>query len=629
MILSHILGNPSEFIHNPPSWQSVVENSELVVAFGGMPLRNSQISAGGTGHHRARIALSDAKQNGVNFVSISPQSSDVAEDLEAQWISARPGSDVAIMLAIAYELLRNNWHDVVFLKRYTVGYEQFFEYVNGQTDGVAKTASWAADIAQISEQTIVELAHRMAHSRTLISVSWSLTRQDHGEQPFWMATALAAMLGQIGLPGCGIAFGYCAANSIGMERRSVKYASLPQGKNSVSSFIPVARISDMLLNPGSEFQFNGETMNYPDIKLVYWAGGNSFHHHQDLTRLCEAWKKPETVIVHEWCWNALAKRADIVLPCTTQLERRDLMVTPRDPYIVAMEAVVSPQAQSRDDFTILSGVSRRMGVEDNFTEGRDTDAWLRWLYDESREMAKESGVDLPHFAEFSAKGWHYVDPKEPGSGALVSFRKDPLKSPLSTPSKGIEISSSTIASYQNHDLLPHPAWYQPKEWLGDANKQYPFHLVTGQPPEKLHSQLDHGPVSQAAKVDGRSQVSIRPQDAEFRGIVGGDLLRVYNARGACLATAVFDSAVMRGCIAISTGAWLDAVRQEDGTLLCLNGNPNTLTKDIGTSELAQGPTAHSCMVAVEKFTGNVGPSKAYVAPEFEIAPKSQGRSTKV
>ena len=157
------------------------------------------------------------------------------------------------------------------------------------------------------------------------------------------------MLGQIGLPGAGIAFGYCAANSIGMERHPVKYASFPQGNNRVKTYIPVARISDMLLNPGSTFRYNGQTLTYPDIKLVYWAGGNPFHHHQDLTKLERAWQKPDTIIAHEWCWNALAKRSDIVLPCTTQLERRDLMLTPRDPYVVAMEAVVPPHGQSRDD----------------------------------------------------------------------------------------------------------------------------------------------------------------------------------------------------------------------------------------------------------------------------------------
>lgn len=617
VILSHILGSPSDLIHNPPSWQSVVDNTELLVAFGGLPLRNSQISSGGTGAHRAQAALLEAKNNGVSFVNISPIRSDVAEELDADWIAPRPGSDVAIMLAIAFELLKNDWHHQTFLERYTAGFHVFSKYVTGQSDGIPKTANWAAEIAKIPAQSIIDLAARMAKSRTLISVSWSLTRQDHGEQPFWMATTLAAMLGQIGLPGAGIAFGYCAANSIGMERRHVKYASLPQGKNPVQSYIPVARISDMLLNPGGVFRFNGQTHTYPDIKLVYWAGGNPFHHHQDLTRLERAWQKPDTVIAHEWCWNALAKRADIVLPCTTQLERRDLMLTPRDPYIVAMEAVVPPNAAARDDYTILSGLSRQLGVEDAFTEGRSCDDWLRWLYDESVETAQASGVTLPPFAEFAAKGWHYVEPSETDHGVLAAFRKNPLKAALTTPSGRIEICSESIASHRDRNFLPHPAWYAPSEWLGNATEKHSLHLISGQPADKLHSQLDHGPVSRAAKINGRTPVRMNPADAKAKDIVEGDLVRLSNDRGACLATATLDTALMQGCVAISTGAWLDAVRQQDGTLLCRNGNPNTLTSDHGTSDLAQGPTAHSCLVSIEKVAPPTEPNLAYSPPIIE------------
>ena len=67
-------------------------------------------------------------------------------------------------------------------------------------------------------------------------MNWSLTRQDHGEQPYWAATALASMLGQIGLPGGGIAFGYSAANSTGLEKSVVEFKALPQGQNTTNSF---------------------------------------------------------------------------------------------------------------------------------------------------------------------------------------------------------------------------------------------------------------------------------------------------------------------------------------------------------------------------------------------------------
>ena len=78
----------------------------------------------------------------------------------------------------------------------------------------------------------------------------------------------------------------------------------------------------MLLNPGSEFEYNGIKGKYPDVKVVYWAGGIPFYH-QDLNRLLKAWQKPDTVIIQDWCWNTAAKHA-VLFYCTTMLERNDV-----------------------------------------------------------------------------------------------------------------------------------------------------------------------------------------------------------------------------------------------------------------------------------------------------------------
>ena len=77
-----------------------------------------------------------------------------------------------------------------------------------------------------------------------------------------MATTLAAMLGQIGLPGGGIGFGYGAIGGVGIPIKNFGGLSLPKGKNNVSDFIPVARISDMLNKPNTSYEFNGEERIY-------------------------------------------------------------------------------------------------------------------------------------------------------------------------------------------------------------------------------------------------------------------------------------------------------------------------------------------------------------------------------
>ena len=124
------------------------------------------------------------------------------------------------------------------------------------------------------------LARDMAAKRTFLTAAWSLQRGDHGEQPYWMLATLAAMLGQIGLPGGGFGFCYSAEGFVGSDYKRFNWATLPKGRNPTGVAIPVARVTDMLLNPGADVQYDGRSITYPDIKLIYLAGGNPFHHHR-------------------------------------------------------------------------------------------------------------------------------------------------------------------------------------------------------------------------------------------------------------------------------------------------------------------------------------------------------------
>jgi biotin/methionine sulfoxide reductase len=126
--------------------------------------------------------------------------------------------------------------------------------------------------------------------------------------------------------------------------------------------------------------------------------------------------------------------------------------------------------------------------------------------------------------------------------------------------------------------------------------------------------MDMGKVSQESKVGGREPMRINPADAARRGIRNGDIVRVFNDRGAILAGAVLNEGIRTGVIQIATGAWFDpAVPGEIGSL-DKHGNPNVLTPDRGTSKLAQGPTAQSTLVEVEKWSGEPPPVSAFEPP---------------
>ncbi len=199
------------------------------------------------------------------------------------------------------------------------------------------------------------------------------------------------MLGQIGLEGGGYMFGLGSIGNVGKGSLTAPLPTLPQGRNGVAAYIPVARIADMLLRPGEPFDYNGNRLTYPDIRLVYWAGGNPFHHHQDLKRLSRAFSRPETVVVHEPFFTATARHADFVLPCTMTLEREDIGAGGNDSNIIAMHRLAEPHGQSRDDFDIFTDLARTLGREQEFTEGRTTRQWLENMYELTRAFARRSG----------------------------------------------------------------------------------------------------------------------------------------------------------------------------------------------------------------------------------------------
>ena len=613
-LLPHVFGT-FEPVAKATDWGSVMSHTKLVVGFGGFALKNDQVGSGGCGEHTMAQRLREARAHGIEFVVVSPMKSDGPASIAAQWIPVRPNADTALLLALAHTLVAENLHDRAFLDRYCTGFEPYRRYVMGEADGVAKSPEWAAPLCGVPAQTMRELARRMAGTRTIITLAWSLQRAHRGEQPYWAAIALASMLGQIGLPGGGIAFGHGSINGVGVPRMALPSPEMKMGVNPAKSAIPVARLTDMLESPGAEYEFNGRRERYPDIRLVYWAGGNPFHHHQDLNRLRRAWHKPETVVVHDTWWTPTARHADIVLPATTAVERDDIGAGARDRYIFAMQQAIAPVGESRNDFDIFAALAERGGYAERYTEGRATDAWLREIWRRLEAPYAAAGVVLPAYETFRAQGLFEVPRPTREFVLFEDFRADPVAHALKTPSGKIELYSETIAGFGYSDCPPHPAWLPPAEWLGSASARYPLHLLTIQPPDRLHSQQDPGPVAQAHKIAGREALRLHPADASARGLANGDLVRVFNARGACLAGVRVEAGVMQGVAVMATGAWYDPAA--DG--LERNGNANVLCLDIGTSRLTQAPSALSALVQVEKWQGDAPVVQAYVPPELVAA----------
>src|SRR6478672_7895610 len=493
VIMPRVVGTHDDLFKRSTAWEVIVEHTDLLVCFGGLALKNTGTNHGGTTGHPARDALRRFRDRGGRIVSFSPLRDDVDGDCE--WHAPVPGTDVAIMLALAHVLATESLADRDFLNTYCTGYHRFERYLLGLDDGVAKSPRWASEICGLPADDLIALARRMAARRTIVTVSWSLQRIRHGEQAPWMGLTLAAMLGQIGLPGGGFGHGYGSMNEPGLPPLRCRLPALPQGFNPVRTFIPVAAVSDMLLHPGETFDFNGRTLTYPDVKLVYWAGGNPFHHHQNIPRLRRALARPDTVVGHDPYWTAMAKHADIVVPSTTPFERDDYSGSRNDPMLIAMPRLAEPYEQARDDYTTFAALAGRLGFESEFTEGRTAHQWLVHLYE---RWSAELDFAVSSFDEFWAAG-HLRLPTEDGLTLLADFRADPTAHALATPSGRIEVFSADIDGFGYADCAGHPTWFEPDEWLGGSRAAtFPLLLLANQPATRLHSQLDGGATSQGS-----------------------------------------------------------------------------------------------------------------------------------
>lgn len=614
VILPHVLGPMDDVARRNVSWEQIVAHTDVVLAFGGLPLKNMQVASGGISRHVERGALAQAAARGCRFVGISPQRDDMPAECGAQWLAPLPGTDTALMLALVHTLVDLGLHDQPFLERWCDGWDRFLPYLLGRSDGQPKNANWAQRITGLPAADIVALARSLHGRRVLVCVAHALQRAEHGEQPVWMGAVLAAALGQIGLPGGGYAYALGTLAHYGKRQNAVPSAALPQGRNGVSAFIPVARIADMLLDPGAPFRYDGQTHAYPHVRLAYWAGGNPFHHHQDLARLHLAVGRLDTFIVHESVWTATARHADIVLPATLTLEREDIGAAPTDPLMVAMHRVLPPHGQARDDYDILADLAQRLGAREAFTEGRDTRQWLQHLYEQTRAALQARGDEAPDFDSFWARGELRLPQQADDGGILRAFRDDPQGRPLPTESGRVQIHSPRIAAFGDADCPGHPAWLPPDD---APDERHPLWLLANQPATQLHSQGDPGAHTQSTRRHGRQVCRLHPADAAARGIASGDAVRVFNVRGDCLAVAMADEALRPGVLQLPTGAWVDPAPDAQGRRQwqrCLRGNPNVLTRDRGTSSLAQGCTGQLTAVQVERWDHPLPPLRAYDAP---------------
>ena len=631
-ILPYVLGS-TEVYAQGTSWSEILSNSKHIVLWASDPVKNLQVGWNCETHQsyefleqlKAKVA---DKQ--IQVTSIDPVKSKTQNYLNCEHQYVHPQTDVAMMLGIAHTLVKEDLYDKAFIDTYTLGFERFLPYLNGETeDKTEKTPEWAEKICGVSAEQIRTYARDWSKHRTQLLFGWCIQRQQHGEQPYWMGAVLAAMLGQIGLPGGGVSYAH-HYSSIGVPStgaaapgafprnpdKGYKRVHENQDFKGYSSTIPVARWVDAILEPGKKINYNGSQVTYPDLKMMVFSGCNPWHHHQDRNRMKLAFQSLETIVSIDFAWTATCRFSDIVLPACTQFERNDIDIygSYSGRGLIAMHKLVDPLYQSKTDFWIATELCRRFGKHKEYTQGKDEMEWVKELYDGCKQ-ANQGKFEMPEFDKFWRNGFVDFGFGKPWV-RHADFREDPEINALGTPSGFIEIFSRKIDRYGYEHCKGHPMWFEKSERShgGPKSDQYGLWLQSCHPDQRLHSQMCESESYRATyAVKGREPIYLNPDDAKRRGIKDGDIVRVFNDRGQLLAGARVSDNYPNGVARIYEGAWYGPTNENIGALDTY-GDPNTLTQDIGSSELAQATSANTCLVEVEKFTGTIPKVTAFGGP---------------
>ena len=591
---------------------SDIVNSKLVVLFGNNAAE-TRMSGGGI----VRDLVLAKKQSKAKVIVIDPLYTDTAAGFADEWIPLRPGTDAALAAGIAHVLIMNDMVDIDFLNRYTLGYDKstmpkdipkgnsYKDYILGfGEDTTPKTPEWAAAITGIPAKRIVKLAYEIGSIKPVyIAQGWGPQRHANGEQTARAICMLPILTGNVGIKG---------GNSGDREASfGIDWPTIAVGENPVKTSIPCFLWTKAIENPTDFTALNsglqGKKKLEVPIKFLWCFASNALiNQHSDINRthaILQDESKCEMIVLIENVMSTSAKYADILLPGTSSFEERDLAY---QGYAVEMgalmirEKAIEPMGECRTIFDICAGVARKMGKEKDFSNGLDHDQWVEEMYHQCRKIKPQLPED---FSKALEKGLY----KWPRSGksfvGLASFRKNPEKYPLNTPSGKIEIFSRLLWQMAQTWQLPegdsiralpeyHPTWGIPGIPGKTDEALYPLQLVGHHFKQRTHSTYGNNEWLNEASPQ---TLWINSLDAKPRGIEHGDLVKVFNDMGATLVRAKVTPRIMPGVLSLPQGAWY----KPDKEGIDQGGCINTLTSQR-PSPIAKGNPQHTNLVQVVK-----------------------------
>lgn len=565
---------------------NAIDDAALFVSFGNNPVVTQQ--GGGIGHTDWVKMRENTK---AKMIIIDPRLTDSMAGRCDEWVPINPGTDAALVAAIAHELIENDWVDLDFLHTYCQGYDEetmpeayqgknmsYHDYIMGTGyDKVEKTAEWASPLTGISVSKIKELAKEIGTTKPLfVDQGYGSQRRSNGEWNAWSIMTLPCLVGQVGKTG----------TSTGSTHGSyaISLTGIPSLTNPVAEQIPCFTYTDAIdhghLFTDKNYGVQKGTSVGSDIKFIFYGAGNCLtNQHSDINRthdLLVDESKVEFIVATNTVLCDSAKYADILLPDSFRFEQNSLIGTGKDTaYITTATPCTSRKFERKDPYEIATLICRAMGTEDAFTEGRTQEEWIKFLYEKDR--AKDA--TLPTYDDLIAAGYFKRENPKGKTIALQAYIEDPAANPLKTPSGKIEIFSPKVEGFAEtweladdekfHGLpMYFPEWYG----VETTSDEYPLQLSSFHYRGREHSSWGNIDILKEANPQ---EVWINPADATARGISAGDTVAVYDEYGETQLLARVTPRIVPGTVAISQGAWHDA--DMDGDRVDKAGSINVLT----------------------------------------------------
>ncbi len=587
---------------------SAANEANLVLMFGTSPTETRQ---GGAVSHHDYVAMRE-KTKGKIYV-IDPRFNDSLTGHSDEWLPINPGTDAALVAAIAHELIKNDQVDLDFLHTYCVGFDEetlpnsakgqnrsYKDYILGTGyDKVEKTPEWAASITGISVEKIKDLADEIGTtSPVFVDQGWGPQRRSNGELTGWSICMIPILTGNIGLPG--------TSNGLREGSYSVNLTSMSDGKNSVKAKISVFSMVDAI-DRGHEMteKTDGVTgvEKLPcDIKFVINYAGNCItNQNSDINWVHDVLQddgKCQFILGSDILMTDSLKYSDVILPDLFRLEQASMIGTGGDgAYMLAGSEPYAPKFERKSAYDAAALIAKALGKEEDFTGGKTQEEWLKECYEQSREK----DTALPSYEDAMKMGVYTRKNPKGATIVMESFRKDPIANPLDTPSGKIEIYSEALATHiaahefaEDDHVTPIPT-YVP-EWFGaeTTTDEYPLQLSGFHYRGRLHSSW--GGVEVLKELNPQ-EAWINPTDAESRGISQGDTVRIKNEFGETEMLAKVTPRVIPGTVATPQGAWHNA--DMAGDRVDKGGCINTLTTHR-PSPFAKGNPQHTNICQIMK-----------------------------